>query len=312
MKSDSEKKKLLIFGGLALVLVAVAGWQLVGSMGGGKPSAQTSAKREAREAREGEAGGSPANARRTGPQGPMMRPGMSEEEMRAAAEDMYKREIAPHLNPDGTPKAGSPLDDGSGRPAPDTGPNGVAVPATRPGADVAAAMPVPPPGSVRRPGRDPFAQSGGGSPPTPGVIHRAPEPTPAPIRDPSRPRPNRMPSMPAPSVAPMDPLAGPLPDALPSPTAPPVLAGGDQPGGEGPKLTPGKPLRQPGELPMRLVGVVLGPRPLVVLQDDDGKQKSFGVGSEVVPGSRILRIERRKVVVRHLGKQIALTFGGNP
>lgn len=306
MKSDSEKKKLLIFGGLALVLVAVAGWQLVGSMGGGKPAAQNSAKRDARQAQS-----DPASARKTGPRMPEMRPGMSQEEMRAAAEEMFKREIQPHLNPDGTPKAGSPLDDGSGRPAADTGPNTAGVSPPPPGREMAMATPVPPPGSVRRPGRDPFAKSGG-SPPSAGVIHRPPEPQPAPVREPARPRPDRIPQMPSPPVAPMDPMAGPLPDALPSPTAPPVLAGGGQPDGDGPKLTPGKPLRQPGELPMRLVGVVLGPKPLVVLQDDDGKQKSFGVGSEVVPGSRILRIERRKVVVRHLGKQIALTFGGNP
>jgi hypothetical protein len=63
---------------------------------------------------------------------------------------------------------------------------------------------------------------------------------------------------------------------------------------------------------MRLVGVVVGPDPVAVLQNDDGEQRTFRVGSEVVPGSRILSIERRKVVVRHLGRQVTLTLGGIP
>lgn len=114
----------------------------------------------------------------------------------------------------------------------------------------------------------------------------------------------------------LTPMVPPLPGALPaSPGA--VASGAATPEGEARspaevRVEPGKILRQPNEFAYSLVGIVVGERPLAVLQSDDGVQKLVKLGAAVDGDSRVSSIGRRSVTVEHRGKRITLKLGGNP
>jgi hypothetical protein len=94
----------------------------------------------------------------------------------------------------------------------------------------------------------------------------------------------------SPSLPPLDPMGG-------------SLAG---PGGVG--LSPGQPLRQPGEFGYRVKGVVVGDRPVAILEDDGGNQRMVPLGGSVDGDSRVVGIEKGRVRIRHRGKDQTLTI----
>lgn len=93
--------------------------------------------------------------------------------------------------------------------------------------------------------------------------------------------------------------------SLPAPSnLPPMPAGSGV-------ISAGAPLRAQGEFAYRLVGIVNGPRPCAVFQDDAGNQKLVRQGEAVDSGSHVVSVSDTKVVVRSGGKQITLRVGGS-
>lgn len=142
------------------------------------------------------------------------------------------------------------------------------------------------------PARDPFRPSPFEQPDT--VALATPQPSPAGSSQPRVPRPAPIGG----AVAPMNPMGG-LPAAVPNGTI-----GG--PGGASVAIQPGAPLRQPGEPPYSVAGVVIGKERMVVLQDDDGNQRLVKVGDSLDGNTRIVSVERGKVKVRAGSKTVEL------
>lgn len=94
-----------------------------------------------------------------------------------------------------------------------------------------------------------------------------------------------------PSVPPLDPLAGSL---------------GGTPSGMG--ISPGPALRQPGEFGYRVKGVVVGSKPVAVLEDEGGNQRLVPLGGSIDGDSRVVGIEKGRVRIRHRGKDQTLTL----
>jgi len=90
--------------------------------------------------------------------------------------------------------------------------------------------------------------------------------------------------------------------ALANPTMPPMAPNG--------AVTAGAPLRAPDEFAYKLVGVVSGPRPVAVFQDDAGHQKLVRQGEPVDEGSRVIAVSDGQVVVQHGKKNLTLSVGG--
>lgn len=98
-------------------------------------------------------------------------------------------------------------------------------------------------------------------------------------------------SRPGPSIAPFEPLPG-------------GLTGDGSPV----DLAPSAPIRQPGEFAYAVRGVVVGAKPMAVFEDDFGNQRLVALGASIDPDSRVVRIERGRVTVRHRGKDRTLTL----
>jgi hypothetical protein len=77
-------------------------------------------------------------------------------------------------------------------------------------------------------------------------------------------------------------------------------------------LTPGAPLRRPGEFAYTLSGVILGSRPAAVFTDDSGNQKLVLLGSAVDGDSRLVGLTKGHATISHQGKTLTFSVGGNP
>ncbi len=73
-------------------------------------------------------------------------------------------------------------------------------------------------------------------------------------------------------------------------------------------LTKAAPLRQPGEFAYKVRGVLNGPKPMAVFEDDSGNQRLVPLGGSVDGDSKVVGIERGKVHIRHKGKDKTLTL----
>jgi hypothetical protein len=101
----------------------------------------------------------------------------------------------------------------------------------------------------------------------------------------------------------------------PSRPIPPLEIGGTLPGlhENGAKATavPDAQVRRPDEFGYAVSGVIIGSRPMAVLQDESGVQRLVKLGASVDGESQVIGIERGKVTVRHRGKVLVLRVGGN-
>lgn len=61
----------------------------------------------------------------------------------------------------------------------------------------------------------------------------------------------------------------------------------------------------------RLAGVINGDRPVAVIRDGSDNERLVAVGSQIDAETRLLAIERGRVVIQHRGKRMSLTLGGN-
>jgi hypothetical protein len=93
------------------------------------------------------------------------------------------------------------------------------------------------------------------------------------------------------SVPPLEPLAGSFGSAAP-----------------GMGLAPSSPLRQPSEFGYRVKGVVVGAKPVAVLEDEGGNQRLVPLGGSVDGDSRVVGIEKGRIRIRHRGKVQTLTL----
>lgn len=145
------------------------------------------------------------------------------------------------------------------------------------------------------PARDPFRPASLEPEPNTVATTTPPAPTqpPAAPTSPRTPRPSPM----AGGIAPMNPM-GSLPAAMPNGMTGPV--------GGAVAVQPGAPLRQPGEPGYSVAGVVIGEQRMVVLQDDDGKQRLVRVGENLDPNTKVVSVEKGKVKVRAGGKTVEL------
>ena len=103
-------------------------------------------------------------------------------------------------------------------------------------------------------------------------------------------------------IRPFNPQISGLPD--------PSQSGVNSQGGGNVNVQPGTPLRQPGEVGYNVAGVLVGKKPMAVLQDDSGQQHLVPVGGNVGGDTEIVAIERGKVTVRHKGKIKVLKMEG--
>lgn len=71
------------------------------------------------------------------------------------------------------------------------------------------------------------------------------------------------------------------------------------------------PLRQPNEFAYTLTGVIVGEKSMCVFQNDAGNQFLVPVGGSLDGDSRITKISRGEVTVRHRGKDVTLKIGGH-
>lgn len=142
--------------------------------------------------------------------------------------------------------------------------------------------------------RDPFAK--GQLAPIINEPTKKPDQRSSPVRYTPRPRGPRIDD-----VSPID-VSGPLPG---------VNGGAEGGQAAGPKTTPSKPLRVPGEFTYQVSGVMMGRKPVAVLQGDDGIQRVVPIGGKIDDYSEVVGIERGRVVVRHRGKNLNLSLGGN-
>ncbi len=141
---------------------------------------------------------------------------------------------------------------------------------------------------------------------------------PLPKRDPFQP--GDLPEVAAPTTVPTPPVAAPSqPNRTGTPHAgsgvithplPPVDPGrisGNFPSGNV-TINPGAPLRTPGEFAYKVTGVISGPKPMAVFEDDGGNQRLVPVGGSIDGDSRVVGIENGKVHIRHRGKDQTLTL----
>lgn len=139
------------------------------------------------------------------------------------------------------------------------------------------------------PPRDPFA---------PGKLAEEPPAPPAETPQPKPLKPSR--SFKAdPGFKPFDPGAA-IPE-LPKPGALEGTIG----------LQASTPIRPADQLAYTLKGVLLGEKPMAVLQDESGNQRLVALGASIDGDSRVTDISQGKVTVRHKGKTVTLTVGAN-
>ncbi len=132
-------------------------------------------------------------------------------------------------------------------------------------------------------------------------------------------------SAPAPIPAPTRTAAG-RPTNVSGFVPPHQISGTDFGGGElpSPEVGPVKAAQDPEEVKpvavakppepqfeYKLSGVIVGRHPAVVLSDAQGNQRLVAEGAAVDGVSRVMQVERGKVLVRFRGKTIRLTVGGN-
>lgn len=82
--------------------------------------------------------------------------------------------------------------------------------------------------------------------------------------------------------------------------------------GQIPGVQPGQAFQAPPNFAYSLSGVILGSKPAAVFTDGSGNQRLVVVGGSVDGDSQVLSVSQGKVVVRHQGKIVTLTLGGNP
>ncbi|MBV6458115.1 MAG: hypothetical protein HONBIEJF_01238 [Fimbriimonadaceae bacterium] len=83
-------------------------------------------------------------------------------------------------------------------------------------------------------------------------------------------------------------------------------------GGEKPvNVEKSAPLRQPNEFAYTLTGVIVGEKSMCVFQNDAGNQFLVPVGGTLDGDSRITKITRGEVTVRHRGKDVTFKIGGH-
>lgn len=82
------------------------------------------------------------------------------------------------------------------------------------------------------------------------------------------------------------------------------LPGGGQIGTPNPatNITSAAPLRQPNEFAYKVKGILNGPKPMAVFEDDGGNQRLVPLGGSVDSDSKVVGIEKGKVHIRHKGK----------
>jgi hypothetical protein len=150
------------------------------------------------------------------------------------------------------------------------------------------------------PQRDPFDRTGVAlmaTQPTPVQPDTYKPPTPKPPKGSSKP------------IKPFDPSGGGL---FPPPTGSlPPVTGNVPPNGGGAQIVPGAPLRLPGEFSYTLCGVILGRKPAAVFTDSSGNQRLVQAGGSIDGDSQVISVTQNKVVLRHNGKTLTLTVGGN-
>lgn len=146
-----------------------------------------------------------------------------------------------------------------------------------------------------RSGRDPFKRTASG-PRDPEAQQNAPAstPDPEPQPQPTRPRPPRNPR-PMPEIPPMNPLPGSF-----------VGNPGEL------QITPGEPLPDLSKPQYTLVGTVVGKTPVAVFQDSEGNQRLVKEGATIDGESRVVSVDKGRVVIKHNGKNVTLTMGGKP
>ncbi|MGE0002550.1 MAG: hypothetical protein AB7F50_09220 [Fimbriimonadaceae bacterium] len=72
-------------------------------------------------------------------------------------------------------------------------------------------------------------------------------------------------------------------------------------------VSPGAPIRQPSELGYRVKGVVVGAKPVVVLEDDNGNQRLVPAGVSIDGDSKVVSVSKGRVTIQHKGKQKTYT-----
>ncbi|HRF61036.1 MAG TPA: hypothetical protein PLH94_14120 [Fimbriimonadaceae bacterium] len=95
------------------------------------------------------------------------------------------------------------------------------------------------------------------------------------------------------SLAPMNPMVGQLPG----------VSGG---GPVAMQIQPGTPLRQPGEPSYTVSGVVMGAKPAIIIQDDQGNQRLVRLGESIEPNMKVVAIGKDKVRVEKGKKTMTL------
>jgi hypothetical protein len=107
------------------------------------------------------------------------------------------------------------------------------------------------------------------------------------------------------------------PEAKPTPPQPKPLAGKLEPlppvmpsGLNGSiQLSPDKPAEPPAPK-FVVTGVFLGEKSSAVIQDEQGNQKLVGLGEALDGDTRVVAVDRNRVVLRQRGKTVVLTVGG--
>lgn len=134
-----------------------------------------------------------------------------------------------------------------------------------------------------------------GQAPEPPATDVKPVATPPQPQPESRPQPRAIRGTPAPSggsLAPMNPMTGQLPGVSGGPVAM--------------QIQPGTPLRQPGEPNYTVSGVVMGAKPAIIIQDDQGNQRLVRLGESIEPKMKVVAIGKDKVQVQKGKKTVTL------
>lgn len=88
------------------------------------------------------------------------------------------------------------------------------------------------------------------------------------------------------------------------------------PNGEGlgskTNMIPSTPLRQPGEMNFQVKGIIVGKKPMAVIEDDSGAQRLVPLGGSVDGDSKVIGIEKGKVRIRHRGKDKTMSLPEGP
>lgn len=77
-------------------------------------------------------------------------------------------------------------------------------------------------------------------------------------------------------------------------------------------MSAGTPLRQPGEMSFQVKGIIVGKKPMAVIEDDSGAQRLVPLGGSVDGDSKVIGIEKGKVRIRHRGKDKTLNLPEGP